>query len=146
MKIKNLALIALISMMTYGIAIYGIFKVISRSVIYQRNLHYQILEPGSDRSVSISKSTALLLLTVGIIGVLSVRRMNKNPRGSAQKRGPQTISDDRSAAFIKLNKQYLDLQYKITLHKSSGVAPPEGLQKEISDLERRVRLISRALE
>jgi hypothetical protein len=146
MKIKNLALIALISMMTYGIAIYGIFKVISRSAIYHPNLHDQTLEPGSDRSASISKRTALLLLTVGIIGVLSVRRMNKNTRGSAQKRGPQTISDDRNEAFIKLNKQYLDLQYKITLHKSSGVTPPEGLHKEISDLERRVRLISRALE
>ena len=146
MKIKNLALIALISMMTYGILIYGIFKVIGRSVIYQRNLHYQTLAPGSDRSASISKSTALLLLTVGIIGVLSVRRINKNTRGSAQKRGPQTRSDNRSEAFIELHKQYLDLQYKITLHKSSGVTPPESLQKEISDLERRVRLISRALQ
>jgi hypothetical protein len=146
MKIKNLALIAFISMMTYGITIYGFVKVVSRSVNTQRNLHYQTLKPGSGRSASISKSTALLLLTVGIIGVLTVRRMNKNTRGSVQKRGLQTISNDRNKAFIKLNKQYLDLQYKITLHKSSGVRPPEGLQKEISDLERRVRLISRALE
>jgi hypothetical protein len=146
MKIKNLALIALISMMTYGIAIYGIIKVISRSVNYPRSLHYQTSAPGSDRSASISKSTALLLLTVGIIGVLSVRRMNRNTRGSAQKRGPQTLSDDRNEAFIELHKQYLDLQYKITLHRSSGARPPEALQKEVSDLERRVRLISRALE
>lgn len=146
MKIKNLTFIAVISMIICGIAVYGILEIRNKAVIPHRSHQYQIPEPGSDRSASISKGTALLLLTVGVIGVLSVRRKKKNKRGPAQKRGPQTTSEDRNKAFIKLNKQYLDLQYKITLHKFSGDTPPDGLQKEISDLERKVRLISRALE
>jgi len=114
--------------------------------IPHRGHQHQIPQPGSDRSATISKSTALLLLAAGFMGVLSVRRKKKNKRDPAQKRGSLTTSEDRNEAFIKLNKQYLDLQYRITLHKSSGDTPPTGLQKEISDLERKVRLISRALE
>jgi hypothetical protein len=48
--------------------------------------------------------------------------------------------------FNSINKQYLNLQYKITQHKFSGDRPPDCLAKELSDLERKVRLISRALE
>ena len=97
-------------------------------------------------SVSVSKGTVLILLTVGIIGVLSVRRKRKTPKSLAQPSAPQTTHKDRHSVFIDLNKQYLNLQYKIAQHKFSGDAPPDGLLKEISDIERKVRLISRALE
>jgi hypothetical protein len=106
----------------------------------------RIPELNSARSVSISKSTALLLLAVGVIGALSVRRKKKNKRSPAQHNKPKTTSEDRDKAFIKLNKQYLNLQYKITQHKFSGDSPPDCLLKEISDLDRKVRLISRALQ
>ncbi|MBW2443458.1 MAG: hypothetical protein JRH12_23505 [Deltaproteobacteria bacterium] len=56
------------------------------------------------------------------------------------------MADDRDKAFIELNKQYLNLQYRITQHKFSGDFPPDGLKEEITSIERKVRLISRALE
>ena len=138
-------MIALISMMIGGIAVYGILKIRNRAVNLQPRQQYSLTEPNSDRFATFSKGTALLLLAVGVIGMLSVRRKKKNNRSPAQKKASQRI-EDRNKAFIRLNKQYLDLQYKITLHKSSGDTPPAGLLKEISDLERKVRLISRALE
>ena len=146
MKIRNLALIAFISTIICGIAVYGTLQIHYQMTIPQRGHQNQMPQPGSDRSAPISKSTALLLLAVGLMGVLSVRLRKKNKRGPAQKSGSQTTSEDRNEAFIKLNKQYLDLRYRITLHKSCGDTPPAGLQKEISDLERKVCLISRALE
>jgi hypothetical protein len=93
-----------------------------------------------------SKGTVLILLAVGIIGVLSIRRKNKAQNSVAQSTVPQTAHRDRHRVFIDLNKQYLNLQYKITQHKFSGDTPPDGLLKEISDIERKVRLISRALQ
>jgi poly-beta-hydroxyalkanoate depolymerase len=88
----------------------------------------------------------LLLLTIGVIGILAVRRKKKNPKDPVQHNSAQIRSEDRSKSFIKLNKQYLKLQYKITQHKISGDSPPDSLVKEFSDLERKIRLISRALE
>jgi hypothetical protein len=146
MKIKSLSFIALISMIICGIGVLRFLEVHNNSVILRHSHQHQIPEPNSDRSVSISKSMTLLLLAVGAIGALSVRRKKKNKRSPAQHNKPQTTSGDRDKAFIKLNKQYLNLQYKITQHKFSGDGPPDGLLKEISDLERKVRLISRALE
>jgi hypothetical protein len=146
MKIKNLAFIALISMIICGIGVLRFLEVHNKSVILRHSHQYQIPEPNRDRSVSISKSSTLLLLAVGIIGALSVSRKKKNKRSPAQHNKPQTISEDRGTAFIKLNKQYLNLQYKITQHRYSGDSPPDCLLKEISNLERKVRLISRALE
>ena len=146
MKIKNIAFIALISMIICGIAVYGILEIRNQTVIPHLRHQYQIPPPDRDRSASISKSTVLLLLTVGVIGALSVRRRKKRKRSPAQKNEPQTTSDDRNKEFVKLNKQYLNMQYKITQHKFSGENPPDGLRKEIFELERKVRLISRALE
>jgi hypothetical protein len=83
---------------------------------------------------------------VGIVGVLSVRRKKKTKGSPVQQKTPQRISEDRDKAFIKLNKEYLNLQYKITQHKFSGENPPDGLIEAISNMERKVRLISRALE
>jgi hypothetical protein len=145
-KIKNLAFIALISMTVCGIGILKFFDIRNTSVIPSHSDQHQIPEPNSDRSVSLSKSMTLLLLAVGVIGALSVRRKNKNKRGPAQHNRAQIRSDQRDKAFIRLNKQYLNLQYKITQHKFSGDNPPDGLLKELSDLERKVRLISKALE
>lgn len=107
---------------------------------------HQIATQDGIASVSGSEGTVLILLTVGIIGVLSVRRKKKAPKSLAQPTVPQTTHRDRHRVFIDLNKQYLNLQYKIAQHKFSGDAPPDGLLKEISDIERKVRLISRALE
>jgi hypothetical protein len=146
MKIKNLTFIALISMIICGIAVHGILEIRNKTVIPHRSHQHQIPEPDNNRSASISKSTSLLLLAVGIIGTLSIRRRKKSKRSPAQKNEPQKISDDRNKEFVKLNKQYLNMQYKITQHKFSGENPPDGLQNEIFELERKVRLISRALE
>ncbi len=146
MKIKSLAFIALISMIICGIGVLRVLEVHNKSLILRHSHQHQISEQNSDRSVLISKSTALLLLTVGAIGALSIRRKKKNKRRPAQHNKTQATSEDRDQAFIKLNKQYLNLQYKITQHKFTGDGPPDCLRKEISDLERKVRLISRALE
>ena len=146
MKIKNLSFIALISMTICGIGILKFLDIRNTSGIPSPSDQHQVPEPNSDRSVSPSKSMTLLLLAVGLIGALSVRRKNKNKRGPAQHNRSQLRSDHRDKAFIKLNKQYLNLQYKITQHKFSGDSPPDCLLKELSELERKVRLISRALE
>lgn len=107
---------------------------------------HQIATQDGNASVSGSKGTVLILLAVGIIGILSVRRKKKAPKGLAQTTSPQTTHRDRDTVLIDLNKQYLNLQYKITQHKFSGDTLPDGLLKQISDIERKVRLISRALE
>jgi flagellar basal body-associated protein FliL len=146
MKMKKPAFIALISMILCGIGILGFLEIRNRLVTPRQRLQLQTPKPDSDRSASISISAVLLLLAVGISGALSVRRRRKNNRRSAQKIEPEKIPDDRNRAFVRLNKQYLNLQYKITQNKFSGENPPDQLLKEISDLERKVRLISRALE
>lgn len=146
MKIKKPAFIALISMILSGIGVLGFLEIRNWPVDQRRSLQHQKSEPESDRFASISIGTVLLLLAVGISGALNVRRNKKNNRRSAQKIEPQRISDNRNKAFVRLNKQYLNLQYQITQTKFSGANPPEGLLKEISDLERKVCLISRALE
>jgi hypothetical protein len=53
---------------------------------------------------------------------------------------------DREKEFIKLNKRYLNLMYKKAQCKISGDKPSDDLMNEIADIERKVRLISRALE
>ena len=87
-----------------------------------------------------------MLLAVGFVGVLGVRRKKNSKESPPQQKKLQTVSDDRNQAFVKLNKEYLNLQYKLTQHKFSGESPPDGLIEEISNIERKVRLISRALE
>jgi hypothetical protein len=146
MKIKKLAFMALISMIICGTGLLRYFDIHSRSMILGHSHQNQISEPNRDRSVLISKSMTLLLLTIGVIGILAVRRKKENPKEPVQHNSAQIRSEDRNKSFIKLNKQYLKLQYKITQHKISGDSPPDGLVKEFSDLERKIRLISRALE
>jgi hypothetical protein len=146
MKIKNLAYIASISVLVIGGGILGFFEMRKKPVIALNGRQHPLTAPNDSPLVSIPKSTAMVLLAVGIIGVLSVRRKKKTARSAAQHKRPEAISEDRDKAFIQLNKQYLNLQYKITQHKFSGDKPPEGLIEEISNIERKVRLISRALE
>jgi hypothetical protein len=146
MKIKNLAYIASISVLVIGGGILGFFEMRKKPVIALNGREHPLTAPNDSPLVSIPKSTAMVLLAVGIIGVLSVRRKKKTARSAAQHKLPEAISEDRDKAFIQLNKQYLNLQYKITQHKFSGDKPPEGLIEEISNIERKVRLISRALE
>ena len=140
---------ALISMIICAIGLLRFLDVHSRSMILGHSHQNQISEPNrdrSDRSALISKSMTLFLLTIGVIGILAVRRKKENPKDPVQHNSAQIRYEDRNKSFIKLNKQYLKLQYKITQHKISGDSPPDGLVKEFSDLERKIRLISRALE
>lgn len=146
MRFRKLAFIAFISVIICTIGILGFIAVHHKSVNLRHSQQHQVPETNGDNSVSISKSTILLLLAVGITGALSVRRKKADKKSPVQHNRSQTKSEDRDKAFVKLNKQYLNLQYKITQHKFSGNGPPDCLLKELSDLERKVRLISRALE
>ena len=146
MKIKNLAYIASISVLIIGSGVLGFLEIHKKPAIpHQGRQHHQAV-PHSNPSISIPKSTILVLLAVGVVGVLSVRRQKKTKGSAVQHKTPQRISEDRNKAFIKLNKDYLNLQYKFTQHKYSGDTPPDGLLDEISNIERKVRMISRALE
>ena len=135
---------ASISMLIIGSGVLGFLEI--RKMIPRQGRQHHQASPQSKLPVSIPKSTILVLLAVGVVGVLSVRRKKKNKGSTVQQQTPQRISEDRDKAFIKLNKEYLNLQYKITQHKFSGDNPPNGLLDEISNIERKVRLISRALE
>jgi hypothetical protein len=146
MKIKNLAYIAPISILILGGGVLGFIEIHNKAVIPNPSRQHHQAAPHNKPSFSIPKSTILILLAMGIVGVLSVRR-KKNSKGNlAQHEKLQAASDDRDKAFVELNKEYLNLQYKITQHKFSGERPPDGLIEAISNIERKVRLISRALK
>jgi hypothetical protein len=146
MKIKNLAYIASISVLIVGSGVMGFLAIQKKTAIPHQGRQHHQAAPHSNPSISIPKGTILALLVVGVVGVLSVRRKKKTKGSAVQPKTPQRISEDRNKAFIKLNKEYLNLQYKITQHKFSGDNPPDGLLDEISNIERKVRLISKALE
>jgi hypothetical protein len=146
MKIKNLAYMASISVLIIGSGVLGFLEISKKlTILHQGRQHHQAAPQGKP-SNSIPKSTILVLLAAGVAGVLSVRRKKKTRESPVQQTTPPRTSEDRDKAFIQLNKQYLNLQYKITQHKFSGDKPPEGLLEEISNIEREVRMISRALE
>jgi hypothetical protein len=146
MKIKNLAYMASISVLIIGSGVLGFLEIRKKLTIQHEGRQHHQAAPHSKPSNSIPKSTILVLLAVGVVGVLSVRRKKKTKESPLQQTTPPRTSEDRDKAFIQLNKQYLNLQYKITQHKFSGDKPPEGLLEEISNIEREVRMISRALE
>ena len=146
MRIKNLGYIASISILIIGGGVLGFLEIRKKPEFPHQVVQHHNSAPDSNAGVSIPKSAFLILLAVGSIGALCVRR-KKNPKiGTAQQEKSQIISEDRDKAFIELNKQYLNLQYRITQHKFSGDSPPDGLIEEITNIERKVRLISRALE
>ncbi len=146
MKIKNLAYAAVICTLIIGIVILGFHEMHAMSEAPRHGSQNQLAPPDRHPFISISKGTILVLLAVGVIGALSIRRKKKAPKSPAQHTASEALSGDRNKAFIDLNKQYLNLQYKITQHKFSGDTPPDGLLEEISDIERKVHLIARALE
>ena len=133
-------------MLIIGGGILGFFKIYKQPAIQRPDRQNRAATPVNSPAALIPKSTILALLAVGVIGVLSIRRKKKTRRSPDQQTAAQSKAEDRDKAFIELNKQYLNLQYKITQHKFSGDTPPAGLLDEISNIEREVRLISRALE
>lgn len=146
MRIKNLIAIALISTLIIGAGIIGYFAIHKNHGIPLQGRHDHLAAPDNTASGSIPKTTILVLLAIGTAGALSVRRKKPPEINNAQQKTPQSMSKDRDRAFVELNKQYLNLQYRITRHKFSGDIPPEGLREEIINIERKVRLISKALE
>ena len=146
MKLKSLAYIAPIGMLIIGVGVLGFLEIHKKPVIPRNDRLPHPAKPDDSPIILIPRSTVLVLLAVGVIGLLSVRRQKKTKRRPVQQKAPQNISEDRDKAFIQLNKQYLNLQYKVTQHKFSGDNPPAGLLDEISNIEREVHLISRALE
>lgn len=146
MKLKYLAYLASISILIVGGGVLGFLEIRKKPEIPDHSRRQHLGAPDSNPSVSIPKSTILVLLAVGGIGAMCVRRKKESRKITDQHKMPPASSDDRNKAFIELNKQYLNLQYKITQHKFSGDIPPEGLIEEMTNIERKVRLISRALE
>ena len=53
---------------------------------------------------------------------------------------------DREKTLVNLHKQFLKLHYKIAEYDLAGVDPPADLLKEFKDVERQLRLISKAIE
>ena len=146
MKIKNLTYIASISVLIIGSGVLGFLEIRKKPAIPHHGRQHHQASPHSKPSISIPKSTILVLLAVGVVGVLSVRRKKKTKGSPVQQKTPQRISEDRDKAFIELNKEYLNLQYKITQHKFSDDQLATGQIDGIYNMVRKIRLISRALE
>ena len=53
---------------------------------------------------------------------------------------------DREKELIKLNKRYLNLIYQKAQYKLAEKIPPDALLNEIVDVERKLAIISRALD
>lgn len=52
----------------------------------------------------------------------------------------------REKMLIDLHKQFLRFHYKIAEYERAGVEPPDYLWKKFKDIERKMRLYSRAPE
>ena len=146
MRIKNLIAIAAISILIIGAGSLGFFEIHKNPGIPHQGRQDHLAAPDNAAFGSIPKTIFLVLLAIGAAGALSVRRKKHPERNTARQKSQPSMPEDRDRAFIELNKQYLNLQYKITQHKFSGDNPPDGLLDEISNIERKVRLISRALK
>ena len=146
MKIRTPAFIALISMIVCGVGILGFLMIRSRPIVSGHDLAHQVQQSDSDSSAPISLSAALLLLAVGIAGVLGVSRKKNDNSSTAQHTATRPKKNDRDKAFVNLNKQYLNLQYQMTQHRICGDDPPDDLREEIFEIERKVKLIAKALE
>ena len=133
-------------MILCAVGVLGFLLIRSRPLISGHSFQYLISGAGGVPAASISFSTVLLLLAVGIAGALGVSRKKKDNVGSSHDHTTHQKSNDRDKAFVNLNKQYLNLQYQMTHHQICGDDPPDDLREEISDIERKVKLIARALE
>jgi hypothetical protein len=52
--------------------------------------------------------------------------------------------NNRESELLKIQKRYLSLIYQLNQYRLKGEDPPEDLIKAISDMERTVKIISRA--
>ena len=146
---KTFAPLALVGVLIFVMGIQGFAEIPAGSNFSQDRRQDAVAPALYESGTSISKRIILILLTVGIIGITSIRRKTKAAKNAVRPptpQPPQLTPSGRKQAFIDLNKQYLSLQYKVTRNKYSGDTPSAALRKEISDIERKVRLISRALE
>ena len=146
MNLKHFTTAALGCMLIAGMGLLEFAEIMAESVAPRNDRQHEATSQNSRAPLSISKGAILVLLAVGVMGVLIVRRKKKTPIRPAQHQMPQKRPEDRDQVFIDLNKQYLNLQYKMTQHQFSGDSPPDGLLEELSEIERKVRLISKALE
>ena len=53
---------------------------------------------------------------------------------------------DREKTFVNLHKQFLKLHYKVAEYEMTGVEPPDKILKKIKNVERQLRIASKALE
>ena len=143
---KTFAPIALVGVLIFVMRIQGFAEIPVGSDFSQDHRQDAVAPSHPEFGASIPKRNFFALLAVGIIGIICIRRKNKAAKNAVQAPTPHPPPASRKQAFIELNKQYLCLQYKITRNKYSGDTPSAALRKEISDIERKVRLISRALE
>jgi hypothetical protein len=149
MNIKKFAPLALVGVLIFAKGIQGFAEIPTGSDFSQDRQQDAVAPAHPESGASIPKGNIFALLAVGIIGIICIRRKKKaakNAVRSPMPQPPQPTPAGRKQAFIDLNKQYLNLQYKITRTKFTGDRPSTALRNEISDIERKVRLISRALE
>ena len=53
---------------------------------------------------------------------------------------------DREKALFELHKQFLHLHYKVSEYEIAGIDPPDYLKEKFNDIERKMRLVSKALD
>jgi hypothetical protein len=53
---------------------------------------------------------------------------------------------DREKKLIDLHKYFLSLNYKISKYEMAKVKPPAYLLKKFKEVERQIRVVSKALE
>jgi hypothetical protein len=143
---KTFAPLALVGVLIFVMGIQGFAEIPAGSDFSKDRQQDEVAPAHPESGTSIPKHNIFALLTVGIIGVMIIRRKTKAAKRAVQSPTTQSAPASRKQALIDLNKQYLNLQYKVTRNKYSGDTPSAALRKEISDIERKVRLISRALE
>ncbi len=146
MNLKHLITAAFSVMLIAGTGLLGFDQIKAESLAPHANRQPESTSQNNQTPLSISRGALLVLLAVGVMGVLMVRRKKNAPNRAAQHQMSQKPPEDRDQVFIDLNKQYLNLQYKMMQHQFSGDPPPDGLLEEISDMKRKIRLISRALK
>ena len=85
MKIRNLTFILMIGVIFSGLMAAGYVSVHDKEETSRLKIQNQAQTSESYATTSISKSTILLLLAVGVVGALGVSRKKKDTVGVAQK-------------------------------------------------------------
>jgi len=84
MKIKNLIFLTLTSVILLGLTTHVFISVLDKEETTRLLDQNQVKIPETHTAASIPKTTILLLLAVGVIGVLGVSRKKKNIDNPAQ--------------------------------------------------------------